>query len=298
MSSALPVATLALGLRSTAQSLGVIGSALGEFAGCGVDLRVVRMETAGPEGIRGLMEGDFAFAELGVVPAVQAALDGHDPLMLFAAEPVPAMYLLGAAGVSTPDALAGGGVGVLSSAGQTGASARTMLERFGLSGEVELVELGTYPAIYEALGQGRVRAGILTADYWMAGRQRLGLTLLADVGRELGYQGPVLATTRRLRQASPHLIQAVVRGYLASLRRFKRDAQAVVPQLQKHLQFPDLEQTREIHSFYAARFSQEPFPSEVGIARVIGAMTHGRGSLAVSDIRDPSFLQAAMQPGA
>lgn len=298
MNSALRSATLALGLRSTPQSLGVVGAALGEFARHGVDLRVVREETAGPEGILGLVRGEYDFAELGVIPAVWAALDGHDPLLVFAAEPVSALYVLGAAGVVAPDDLKGARIGVLSRDGQTGESARMMLERWQLADAVELVELGTYPAIYQALADGRTQGGILTADYWMAGRLRHGFTILADLGRELMYQGPVLATTKRLRESRPELLQAVVRGYLASLRRFREDGAAVVPLLKTHLRFVDLDEARAIHRFYAARFSAEPFPSEAGIDRVIRAYARRRPevSLAPSDLYDPLFLRTALQP--
>ena len=66
--------TLALGLRSTAQSLGVIGRELGVFARHGLDLCIVREETAGPDGARGLLSGEFQFAEFGSVPIVQASI--------------------------------------------------------------------------------------------------------------------------------------------------------------------------------------------------------------------------------
>ena len=85
---------LALGLRSTPQSLGVIGGELGAFSEQGVDLAIVREETAGPDGIRGLLAGEYDFAEFGAVPVVQAALEGHDVLILMAAEPVSALYIL------------------------------------------------------------------------------------------------------------------------------------------------------------------------------------------------------------
>lgn len=199
----LPEVRLALGLRSTAQSLGVIGRDAGVFREQGLDLVIAREETAGPDGVRGLVAGEYDLAEFGAVPLVQAVYEGHDPVVLLAAEQTNAMYLLGAARIDAPRALVGEKIGVLSIAGQTGVSAATMLDRWTLRREdVELLELGTYPAIYQALQDGRIAAGVLTADYGVAGSVAFGLHRLADLGQELRFQGPIVATTRRYARAS------------------------------------------------------------------------------------------------
>lgn len=292
--------TLALGLRSTAQSLGVIGRDLGAFKSEGLDLRVVREETAGPEGIRGLIEGEFEFAEFGSVPVVQAALDGHDPLVLLAAEPVSALYILGHRGIAEPQSLAGGRIGVLSAAGQTGFSAQRMLERWALPEMARLVPLGTYPEIYRALGAGEIEAGVLTADYRLAGEMAYGFTTLCDLGAEFGFQGPLLATTCRLRNSDPGLVQKVVNGYVRALGLFKRAAADVVPLLQRHLGFVDAAQAAAIRSFYAQRFQDQPYASLEGVERVIRSFA-GRypaaHALHAADIVDSSFVDFAVRAG-
>ncbi|MSQ72785.1 MAG: ABC transporter substrate-binding protein [Betaproteobacteria bacterium] len=288
--------TLALGLRSTAQSLGVIGRDLGVFERHGLALRIVREETAGPDGARGLLSGEFQFAEFGSVPVIQAAIEGHDPLILLAAEPVSALYILAGRGIASPENLAGGAIGVLSAAGQTGFSAQKMLERWGLSGRVRLQPLGTYPGIYQALAAGEIHGGVLTADYRLAGEIAHGFVQLADLGEAFRFQGPVLATTRRLRASDPDLIAALVRAYVESIRVFKTAADRVVPVLQRHLGFVDALQAAAIQSFYAARFSNFPLASDDGIARVIAsfAATHPQAlALRPADVHDASFVRAA-----
>ena len=292
----LRIATLALGLRSTAQSLGVIGRELGVFARHGIDLRIVREETAGPDGARGLLSGEFQFAEFGSVPIVQAGIEGQDALILMAAEPVSALYILGNRTVGSPSMLAGGAIGVLSQAGQTGFSAQKMLERWGLAGKVTLKPLGTYPKIYAALGAGEIAGGVLTADYRLAGEIAHGFVQLADLGEEFKYQGPVVATTKRLRDSDPDLVAAVVRSYVESIRVFKTAAAQVVPVLRRHLGFVDDAQVAAIQAFYAVRFRDFPLASDEGIARVIASFeaTHpGAATLKPSDVHDPSFVRAA-----
>lgn len=290
--------TLALGLRSTPQSLGVIGRALGAFSDHGIDLAVVREETAGPEGMRGLLAGDYDLAEFGAVPVVQAALDGHDPLILMAAEPVSALYILGRSDIASPQALAGGAIGVLSEAGQTGFSARTMLERWQMRDSVRLAPLGTYPNIYDAIRKGEIEAGVLTADYKLAGEIAFGCVELADLGQAFGYQGPVLATTRRFRDREPDTLARVVAAYVRSIALFKREPEAVVPLLRRHLGFVDDAQARAIRQFYAARFQDAPFASRDGIARVIGSFAAADSracSLTPDAVYDESFIETAIE---
>jgi ABC-type nitrate/sulfonate/bicarbonate transport system substrate-binding protein len=258
----------------------------------------VRRETAGPEGARGLLAGEYQFAEFGAVPIVQAAIEGHDPLILMAAEPSSALYILALDNVRSPQELAGREIGVLSEQGQTGYSAKEMLARWKLGGDVALASLGTYPAIYRALAQGEIASGILTADYKVAGESAYGLRELADLGREFQFQGPVLATTRRLRDRDPGLVQSVVKAYVRAVRLFKSAPARVIPVLRDHLGFVSAEQAAEIQRFYAARFQDRPFASRAGIARVIESFAGkrpGQVKLTPDDVCDSSFMESALR---
>jgi ABC-type nitrate/sulfonate/bicarbonate transport system substrate-binding protein len=287
-------ASLALGLCSTPQSLGVIGRALGIFAAEGVDLHIVREETAGPDGVRGLVSGEYDFAEFGAVPIVQAKLEGHDPLILLAAEPISALYILARCDITTPAMLSGGMVGVLSVAGQTGFSAAKMLQNWHLAGQVGMVPLGTYPRIYKALAEGSIDAGVLTADYRLAGEVAHGFQSLVDLGQVFRFQGPVLATTKRLRERDPDLVSRMVSAYIRTIRLFKTEPDRVVPVLRRHLGFVDEVQTRAIHRFYAERFSELPLASKEGIARIIAsfvAQYPNARQLMPEAVYDPSVIE-------
>jgi ABC-type nitrate/sulfonate/bicarbonate transport system substrate-binding protein len=289
--------SLALGLRSTPQSLGIIGRELGAFAEQGIEMCVVREETAGPDGARGLLSGEYEFAEFGAVPIVQAAIEGHDPLILLAAEQVSALYILARRDIAAPPHLAGGAIGVLSGAGQTGFSATKMLERWSLSDKVQVKALGTYPKIYAALAAGEIDAGVLTADYKITGGIAYGFRALADLGQEFKYQGPVVATTRRLRDREPATVAAVVAGYVRAIQMFKTMADRVAPVLRNHLGFVDDAQAQAIQRFYAARFQDVPLPSPDGIGRVIQSFvkTHpAAATLRVETLYDPSFVNATI----
>lgn len=265
---------LAIGLKSTAQSLALVGLAAGSFRDVGIDLQIARSEIAGPAAISGLLEGQWEIAEFGAVPVVQWALEGKDPLILLAAEPRSALYILGAKGVEQAEQLKGREVGVLTAAGQTGYSATEMLRRWGLAADVKLIELGRYPAIFEALRAGRIAAGVLTADYRFAAGHEDGFSVLCDLGEEFRFQGPVVVTTKRLAAAEPRLIAAIVEGYARALRAFQQDAKLARAVLAAHLDFATPDGIAHIYEFYAKRFSAIPRPSMTGLQEVLDSFAH------------------------
>ncbi|MAL01650.1 MAG: hypothetical protein CL536_05825 [Alcaligenaceae bacterium] len=271
---------------------------MGVFERHGLDLQIVREETAGPEGARGLLDGDYQFAEFGTVPLVQACFDGGDPLILLAAEPRSAMYILSLKDIKEPQQLKGTRLGVLTLAGQTGHSARKMLDTWLLGDSVELLPFGTYPAIYQGMIDGELDAGVLTADYRIAGEMAYGFNALVNLGDELRFQGPILATTVRTRDSSPAVVQKVVDAYCDTLALFRR-SDSVVPSLHRHLRFVTLEQTYAIREYYAKRFQSEPYPSLDGLARVIDSVRGAQGVSGVTpeSMCDTTFLDRTLQKG-
>lgn len=263
------VARVALGLRSTAQCLGRIGAEAGLFARHGIDFSISGFETAAPAALAGLMDGAWDFAEMGAVPVVNGVLDGLDPVILLAPEPVNAMFVIGRSDIAGPAALADGRLGVLSETGQTGVTAMAMIRRWGLEDRVELVPLGKYPAIYAAIADGKIEAGLLTADYLFAGQSAHGMNGLVNLGDEFGFQGPIIGTTRRLIAEDRDLVRRVVGGYVDAIRFFKTERERVLPLLAEHLSFDDASAVEAAYDFYVPRFRDRPVPSEDGIARVI-----------------------------
>jgi ABC-type nitrate/sulfonate/bicarbonate transport system substrate-binding protein len=291
---------LAIGLKSTAQSLALVGIATGSFRAAGIDLQIRGMETAGPAGMNGLMSGEWDIAEFGAVPVVQWALDGNDPLILLAAEPRPALFILGGRGVDMPDHLKGREIGVLTEAGQTGYSAAAMLQRWGVSDEVSLASLKRYPAIFEMLRSGRVAAGVLSADYRFAADESDGLSVLADLGEEFDFQGPVVVTTKRFAHARPDIVSAIVEGYARAIHAFKTDPQATLAVLRSHLDFTDAAGAARIYQFYAPRFSAIPRPSLTGLQKVLDsfrAAYPAAASMRPEDVYQPAFLDELERRG-
>ncbi len=292
---------LAIGLKSTAQSIALVGLAAGSFLQAGIDLEVVSMETAGPAGIAGLLNGDWDIAEFGAVPVVQWALQGHDPLILLAAEPRPALFVVAAKGVHKPDQLRGREIGVLTAAGQTGFCATHMLRRWGLSsGDVTIASLNRYPVIFDRLRAGEIAAGVLPADYRFAASPAEGLSALADLSEEFEFQGPVVAATRRLASSRPDLVGRIVEGYARALHAFKTRPEIACTALQAHLDFTDEAGVSRIYDFYASRFSRIPRASLTGIQNVIDSFRSEypeAASMRPDRVYESAFLDALERNG-
>ena len=105
---------------------------------------------------------------------------------------------------------------------------------------------------------------IPNADWRFAGAAAHGMNALVDLGEAFGFQGPVIATSRRLITAAPNRVRAVVRGYIEAIHLFKTDRATVLPLLAEHLGFDDREAVAAAYEFYVPRFQELPQPSATG----------------------------------
>jgi ABC-type nitrate/sulfonate/bicarbonate transport system substrate-binding protein len=255
------------------------------------------METAAVEAVAGLVRGEWDFVEVGGAPIVQGVLDGHDPVMLLAAEPAPlaGRYLVARQGLTAPMNLRGGRIGILTEAGQTGISARTMLHQWGIT--ATLVPLGTYPKIYAALRSQDIDAGIVSEEYRLAGQRAFGLTAFPIPASALP---PALTSTRRLIRRRHGLVARVVQGYVEAIHLFKTNRALVMPLLHRFLQHFDQDIIEDIYEYYAPRFQPLPLPSTGAIQQMLNefAATYPVAhTLPPTAVTDTSMLEELEQSG-
>ena len=259
---------IAIAVRTTSQSLGWIGNEAGIFQRLGVNVLFPAMETAAVEAVSGLLRGDWDFVEVGGAPIVQGRLDGHDTVMLLAAEPPPVsgFYLLARLGITEPAQLNGGRIGVLTETGQTGMRARAVLLQWGMT--ATLVSLGTRSNIYKALLAQEIDAGILSEEHRLAAAKASGLTAF-PIPETVTVLPAVLASTRRFIAGHRDLVARVVQGYIEAIHLFKTNRAFVLPLLQRFLVDFDHEIMEEIYAFYARRFQPLPLPSPNAIQQML-----------------------------
>ena len=288
---------IAISVRATSQSLGWIGTEAGIFHRLGLNVMFPAMETAAVEAVAGLIRGEWDFVEVGGAPIVQGVLEGHDPVMLLAAEPAPlaGRYLVARQALTAPMNLRGGRIGILTDAGQTGISARTMLRQWGIT--ATLVPLGTYPKIYAALKSQDIDAGIVSEEYRLAGQRAFGFTAFPIPASALP---PALTSTRRLIRRHRGLVARVVQGYVEAIHLFKTNRALVMPLLHRFLQHFDREIIEDIYEYYAARFQSLPLPSTVAIQQMLDefAATYPVAhTLPPTAVTDTSMLEELEQSG-
>lgn len=199
---------IATGIRATLQSLGWLGTQIGVFRRLGIEVTFADIEVGGSQAVSGLCDGNWEFCEVGMLPVVQAVLDGHDTVILLApTRPHVSGYILARREITEPHALANKRIGVLTETAQFAIATRLMLRNWGVM--ATLVPLGSFKNIYAALEAGSIDAAYLTLDYRIRAERELGANVFPGPAL-LGNQ--VLATTRRLIGRSPDLVSRIVRG--------------------------------------------------------------------------------------
>ena len=258
-------ARFAVAQRSTAECLGLFAAAQRLFERRGVDFQLVAFETAAERGVEGLIAGEWDYIEIGVIPLVRLRADGHDPAIVVGTTPMNTNFLMGRRDITRVAELAGGRVGCLSLGGQTAAVARAVLGRNGIADTVELVPLGKYSKVFDAIGSGDIDGAILAGDFRFIGEVRHGMRILADIGSEIGMPGTCVVTTRREVARKPELAKQIVGIYVDAVHVFKTNPDIAKPFLHKHLDFEENVIDR-IYEYYRFVFQTRPSLPHIQIA--------------------------------
>ncbi len=285
-------ARFAVAQRSTAECLGLFADAQGLFASQGIDFRLIAFETAAERGMQGLLAGEWDYIEIGIIPLVRLLADGHDPVIVVGTTPVNTNCLMGRRDIASIADLAGGRIGCLSLGGQTAAAARAVLAPHGLADAVELVPLGTYTKIFDAVAGGEIEGAILAGDIRFPGEVQHGMHMLADIGAATGMPGTCVVTTRRQIARAPELTRGIVRSYAEAVRAFRSRPEAAKAFLADLLGF-DATVIDRVYNYYRSVFQTASRPSLPNIQIAIDEIARERPEAAritPADLIEPRFL--------
>ena len=278
----------ATGLRAALQSLIWISAEAGLFRHHDLEVSLTT-ETGGPRAASGTLRGDWAFCHTGDLPIVQGAAQGQDLVMILTpAEPHDAAFLMGGRAIARPEQLAGTRVGALDATGQFGRAAGTMLQGWGIS--ARLVSLGSFRAIYQALGRGEIDAGYLPVDLRFLGENEYGWHALGGISSGAGG----IVTTRRLIDSDRDLVLRIVASLVDAIALFKTQPEVIVPLLQRYLEIDDRRSVEQLHAYYAPLLRAAPLPTffdEMPRLRSLVAPQYPAATtLAAGSMLDPSFV--------
>ena len=291
-------ARFAVAQRSTAECLGLFAEAQGLFAARGIEFRLIGFETAAERGVAGLLARAWDYIEIGIIPLVRLKADGYDPVIVVGTTPVNTNVLMGRRDVTTLSQLAGGRIGCLSLGGQTAAAAHAVLEPHGLADAVELVPLGTYTKIFDAVAGGAIEGAILAGDIRFPGEVDHGMHVLADIGAATGMPGTCVVTTRGEIARDPDLARRIVHTYAEAVEAFKARPEAAKAFLADHLGF-GTKVIERVYAYYRSVFPTVLRPSLPNVRVAIDevAKRHPEAArIAPADLIEPRFLDE-IEPG-
>jgi ABC-type nitrate/sulfonate/bicarbonate transport system substrate-binding protein len=278
----------AIALRAAFQSLAWLGVESGIFRQHGLEVTLT-LETGGPRAAAGTLRGDWEFCHTGDLPIAEGVARGEDPVLIVApTAPHDAAFLMARRGITRPEQLANARIGGVDAAGQFGRAVQALLDKWGVNANV--VSLGSFKAIYQALGTGEIDAGYLPVDLRFSGENEFGWNALQ--GLPVGAGG--IVTTRRLIAANRGLVARFVAASVDTIALFKTEPDVVIPLLQRFLQIEDRKSIRQLYAYYAPLFQATPrpaFDSEIRELRDIVSQKYpAAAGLKPEDLADASFV--------
>jgi ABC-type nitrate/sulfonate/bicarbonate transport system substrate-binding protein len=286
---------IAIALRAAFQSVAWVGAEAGIFERHGVEVAFT-LETGGPRAAAGTVRGDWEFCHTGDLPIVEGVAQGQDPVLIVApTTPHDAAFLMARREIAKPEQLANTRIGGVDAAGQFGRAVQVLLEQWGVSATV--VSLGSFRAIYQALGAGEIDAGYLPVDLRFLGENQFGWNALH--GLPVGAGG--IVTTRRMIAANPELVSRFVQASVDTIALFKTRPDVVMPLLQRFLKIDDRKSVEEILAYYAPLYQATPRPtfvSEIEQLRGIVSRKYPAAShIGPEDLSDASFVDELDRAG-
>lgn len=285
----------AIALRAAFQSVVWLGVAAGIFKRHGVEVTLT-LETGGPRAAAGVVRGDWEFCHTGDLPIAEGVAQGQDPVLIVApTAPHDAAFLMARREITKPAQLANTRIGGVDATGQFGRAVQVLLKKWGVSATV--VSLGSFQAIYKALGVGEIDAGYLPVDLRFLGQNEFGWNAIQ--GLPVGAGG--IVTTRRLIASNRELVAQFVQASVDTIALFKTEPDIVVPLLQRFLQINDRSSMEQLHAYYAPLFQANPrptFASEIQQLRdIVSQKYRAAANLQPGDLSDASFVDELERTG-
>jgi ABC-type nitrate/sulfonate/bicarbonate transport system substrate-binding protein len=277
-----------IALRATFQSVIWVGAEAGIFKRHGIDV-VFTLETGGPRAAAGTVRGDWEFCHTGDLPIIEGVAQGQDPVLIVAPTVAhDAAFLMARRDITKPEQLVNARIGGVDATGQFGRAVQVLLKKWDVPATV--VSLGSFQAIYKALGTGEIDAGYLPADLRFLGENEFGLN--AIVGLPVGAGG--IVTTRRLISANRELVAQFVQASVDTIALFKTQPDIVVPLLQRFLQIEDRKSVEQVLAYCRPLFQANPRPTFVSeiqqLRSIVSQKFPAAANIKPEDLADASFI--------
>jgi NitT/TauT family transport system substrate-binding protein len=243
----------------------------GFFRKYGLEPELVFIE-GGSTTVRALAAGEVALAQMAGSAAIQSHLGGSDVVLIGGLINTLTFQLIADTRLNQPELLKGKSVGVTRFGSSTDFAIRYALERWGLIAQkdVNIVELGSMPALLSALQSGKIHGAMLSAPFTLQAK-KLGFSALADLQMlGLEYQHTGIVARRSLTKSMPGFVRNFMKAYVEGIHYFKTHRQESLAIMAKYLKTNDMEALAETYETIGLTLLPEkPYPTLKGIQIIL-----------------------------
>jgi NitT/TauT family transport system substrate-binding protein len=277
----------------------------GFFRRYGLDLNFVHVRS-GPVGMAALAGGDSQMHEGSVTGAtLGAAAEGTD--LVFVAGMINKLIgnIMAAPNIKSPSDLKGKIIGVTSASGGSWMFTTLALEYWGLDAKRDGITfriLGDEAVRSQALLNGAIAATHLGYTF-AAPLKNQSFTNLGDLAQlPIPFQSTGVMTTRRFTNASPEVVEGVLRGIVDSMAFIAQpdNKPAVLKSLTKGLRLATVEQAIEGYESLPLLYTRRIYPTVEGVRNVIrllGITNDKIRKLKAEDLVDDRFVRKLEKEG-
>jgi ABC-type nitrate/sulfonate/bicarbonate transport system substrate-binding protein len=277
----------------------------GFFRRYGLDLTFVHVRS-GPVGMAALAGGDSQLHEGSVTGAtLGAAAEGTD--LVFVAGMINKLIgnIMASPKIKSPSDLKGKVIGVTSASGGSWMFTTLALEYWGLDAKRDGITfriLGDEAVRSQALLNGAIAATHLGYTF-AAPLRNQSFTNLGDLAQlPIPFQSTGVMTTRRFINASPEVVEAVLRGIVDSMAFIAQpdNKPAVLKSLVKGLRLASAEQAVEGYESLPLLYTRRIYPTVEGVRNVIrllGLTNEKIRKLKAEDLVDDRFVRKLEKEG-
>jgi ABC-type nitrate/sulfonate/bicarbonate transport system substrate-binding protein len=269
-----------------------LGVASGFFRDAGLDVVMQEIPRTG-DAVGKLVEGECEFAVAGAVPIINAALGGHDPLIVMSIEAENVYGIVCAKGIESPEQLRGATIAISGKREQDDIILRRALREWGIDPDrdVTFEVRGSRGNCWDAVVKGEAAAMTATIPQPVLARA-IGLPVLKDyLDLHEPYQAGAIVTTRRYANANPDIVRRFLGGQLRAIRLFQVDFEAALPHLKARSKLEDIEVLRETNRLFGLAL-EHYVPNPLALAMVVKYLRAGYGEPVDVDVNkmiDASF---------
>jgi NitT/TauT family transport system substrate-binding protein len=243
--------------------------------GLDVDLQFI---SGIPTIVAALVAGEVDAASITPTPAIAAALEGADVMVI--AYPITrfAVSFYSQPGIRSAEALRGGRVGIVGPGSASETSARHALRHFQLdpAHDISFIRTGGVAQTLAALIAGAVDAGVLAPPLTLQARQA-GLHELLDLSQlNVEYPSASLVVHRRMLTARESDAVRLLRALGRAVYRLKTDQAFALESLREFSGVADESHLAEAYHLTAPLLREPPTPTRAGTAALLEELAHSR----------------------